>query len=178
MNNNPKKRILIVTGIFSPDIGGPATYARTLAQRLSKDCMVKIITYSSVRKHEQDKNYPFIIKRVWGKNLWFFKHALFGLKVFFASKNSDTVYSLSTLSGAIPSLVGAKFFKKRFYLRVAGDYAWQVAVEKNKTGLLIDDFQKAKKRGWIGTLSKLQAWACKSADKVIVPSEYLANMVA
>ena len=171
------KNILIVTGIFPPDIGGPASYVRILAQRLSKDYKVKVITYSSVRKHEQDKNYQFKVKRVWKKNFWFFKHASFGLKVFFTCKNSDIVYSLSTLSGAIPSLIGARFFKKKFYLRIAGDYAWQVAVEKNKTDLLIDDFQKAKKTGWIGFLHKVQVRACKSADEIIVPSKYLAGIV-
>ncbi len=171
------KKILIVTGIYPPDIGGPASYARTLAQRLSKDHKVKIITYSSVRKFEEDKNYPFTVNRVWKKNFWFLKHALFGTKVFFACKNSDIIYSLSTLSGAIPTLVGAMFFRKKFFIRVVGDYAWQVAVEKNKTGLLIDDFQKAKKTGWIGFLHKIQVRACKSADAVIVPSKYLAGVV-
>ncbi len=177
MKNNLKKRILIVTGIYPPDIGGPASYARTLAQRLSKDHEVKVITYSSVRKYDQDKNYQFSVKRVWKKNLWFLRHAIYALKVFFAGKNSDIIYSLSTLNGSVPSLIAAKFFKKKFYLRIAGDYAWQVAVEKNKTNLLIDDFQKAKKVGWIGFLHKLQVWVCKNAGGIIVPSQYLAGIV-
>ena len=171
--------ILIVTGIFTPDIGGPATYAETLAGALAKrGFKVKVITYSSVRKYLKDKDYVFKLVRVWKKNFWFFRHVIYAIKVFLACKNSDIIYSLSTLNGTIPSLAGARFFKKKFYLRIAGDYAWQVAVEKNKTSLLIDDFQKAKKGGWIGTLNKLQIRACKNADKVIVPSKYLADMVA
>ncbi len=177
MKNVLKKRILIVTGIYPPDIGGPASYARTLAQRLSTDYEVKIITYSSVRKYDQDKNYSFTIKRVWKKIPWFLRHTIYATNVFCACKSSDVVYSLSTLNGAIPSVMGARFFRKKFFLRIAGDYAWQVAAEKNKTGLLIDDFQKAKKTGWIGFLHKVQAWACKSADKIIVPSKYLAGIV-
>ncbi len=177
MKDNFNKRILIVTGIYPPDIGGPASYARTLAQRLSKDHEVRVVTYSSVRKYDQDKNYQFPVKRVWKKNLWFLRHAIYALKVFFAGKNSDIVYSLSTLNGSIPSLAAAKFFKKKFFVRIAGDYAWQVAVEKNKTGLLIDDFQKAKKTGWIGFLHKLQVRVCKKAGGIIVPSEYLAGII-
>ena len=126
-----KKKILIVTGIYPPDIGGPASYARTLAQRLSKDYEVRVITYSLVRKFEQDKNYSFAVERVWKKNFWFFRHAIYALKVFYACRNSDIIYSLSTLNGAIPSVVGAKLFKKKFFLRIAGDYAWQVAIEKS-----------------------------------------------
>ena len=177
MKNNLKKRILIVTGIYFPDIGGPASYARTLAQRLSKDYEVKIITYSSVRKCDQDKNDSFIVKRVWKKNFWFFRHVVYALKVFCACKNSDIVYSLSTLNGAIPASMGARVFKKKFYLRIAGDYAWQVAVEKNKTLLLIDDFQKSKRTGWVDFLHKSQVRACKSADEIVVPSKYLAGIV-
>ena len=171
------KSILIVTGIFSPDIGGPASYARTLAQKLSKDYKVKVVTYSSVRKHEQDKSYPFVVKRVWKKNIWVFRHVVYFLNIFYACKNADTIYSLSTLNGAIPSSMGARFFKKKFYLRIAGDYAWQVAVEKNKTDLLIDDFQKTKKTGWIKFLHKTQVRSCKNADEIIVPSKYLAGIV-
>lgn len=177
MDNTIKKRILIVTGIYPPDIGGPASYARTLAQRLSRDHEVVVITYSSVRKYDRDKNYQFSIKRVWKKNFWFLRHLIYALKVFFAGKNSDIIYSLSTLNGAIPSLAAAKFFKKKFFIRIAGDYAWQVAVEKNKTNLLIDDFQKAKKGGWIGFLHKLQVRVCKKASRIIVPSQYLAGIV-
>lgn len=172
------KNILIVTGIFPPDIGGPATYSETLAGALSgRGFKVKVITYSSVRKYLKDKDFSFKLVRVWRKNFWFFRHAIYAVKVFLSCKNSDIIYSLSTLNGTIPSLAGARFFKKKFYLRIAGDYAWQVAVEKNKTGLLIDDFQKSKKGGWIGILSKLQTWACKNADTIIVPSEYLAGIV-
>ena len=171
------KSILIVTGIFSPDIGGPASYARTLAQKLSKDYKVKVVTYSSVRKHEQDKSYPFVVKRVWKKNIWVFRHVVYFLNIFYACKNADTIYSLSTLNGSIPSSMGARFFKKKFYLRIAGDYAWQVAVEKNKTDLLIDDFQKTKKTGWIKFLHKTQVRSCKNADEIIVPSKYLAGIV-
>src|SRR3989338_519889 len=171
------QRVLIVTGIYPPDIGGPTSYARTLAQRLSKEHWIKIITYSSVRKYEQDKSYPFQVKRVWKKTPWFLRHAIYAMKVFCACKNSDTIYSLSTLNGAIPSLAGARFFKKKFFIRIAGDYAWQVAIEKNKSSLLIDDFQKSKKTGWIGFLHKIQVQVWKNADEIIVPSKYLAGIV-
>ena len=71
------KSILIVTGIFSPDIGGPASYARTLAQKnYQKIIRLKLLAYSSVRKHEQDKSYPFVVKG-FGKNIWVFRHVVY-----------------------------------------------------------------------------------------------------
>ncbi len=172
------KNILIVTGIFPPDIGGPATYAETLAGALAgRGFKVKVITYSSVRKYLNDKDSLFKLVRVWKKNFWFFRHAVYALKVFFSGKNNDIIYSLSTLNGGIPALISSKFFKKKFFIKIVGDYAWQVAVEKKKSGLLIDDFQKSKKAGWVAFLYRLQSFLCLKADKVIVPSEYLAGIV-
>src|SRR3989344_414648 len=171
------KRILIATGIFPPDIGGPASYARILAKNLSDKFQLKIITYSSVRKFAGDKELPVSVIRVWKKWPWFIRNAIFASKIFFLAKKFDIIFSLSTLNGSIPSLVGARIFKKKFYVRIVGDYAWQVAMEKNKTALLIDDFQKAKKTGWIGFLFWLQKFLCRKADKVIVPSEYIKNLV-
>lgn len=172
------KEILITTGIFPPDIGGPATYAETLAGALSKrDFKIKVITYSSVWAHTGDKSYPFKLTRVWKNNFWFFRHAIYAVKIFWAGRKADVIYSLSTLNGGIPSLVSAKVFKKKFYLKIVGDYAWQVAVEKKKNSLLIDDFQKSKKKGWVAFLYWLQSFLCRKAEKVIVPSEYLAGIV-
>ena len=68
------KKILITTGIFPPDIGGPATYAETLARALViRGFKVKVVTYSSVRKRPSDKDYSFKLVRVWKKNFWFFR---------------------------------------------------------------------------------------------------------
>ena len=47
MANNSKK-ILLATGIFPPDIGGPATYVENLAIELEKlGHKVRVVTYSS-----------------------------------------------------------------------------------------------------------------------------------
>ena len=172
-----KKRLLIATGIFEPDIGGPASYARFLADKLSVDLDVKVISYSSIRKYPKDKDFSFKVERVWKGIPWFIRHLAYFLKVFFVAKNSDIIYSLSIINGSIPSWLSAKLFKKKFYIRVAGDYAWQVAAEKGKTNLLIDDFQKADKPFWSGILYKLQASMAKKADLVIVPSDYLKQLV-
>lgn len=169
------KKILIVTGIFSPDIGGPATYADIISKTLTERKFdVKIITYSKAGKSKDEK---IKISRVSKRWPWFLRHIIYATKVFFAGRKFDVIYSLSTINGSIPSLISAKFFKKKFYMRIAGDYAWQVAMEKEKTDLAIDDFQEGKKRGWIKFLFSLQKFLCKKADLVIVPSEYLECIV-
>lgn len=176
-NSQHSHRILITTGIFPPDIGGPASYGKTLAHKLAKNFSVSLITYSSRSKFPEDKNQPFKISRVAKWMPKFMRHFVFLMKTFSASKNVDVVFSLNATSAGLPALWAAKFRKKKFFVKIVGDYAWETAVNKGKTFLLIDDFQKSKRHGRIATLHKTQVKVCKGADGVIMPSNYLANMV-
>ncbi len=171
------RRILIVTGIYPPDIGGPASYTAAIAQRFSSDVPVTVVTYSSAWNVPDDSRLSFRVIRIWRKWPWFFRHAFYGLNVFFQASKHDTLYALSMLNGGIVSLVSGWVWHKKVFVRVPGDYAWQIAVEKGKTGLLIDDFQKARHSGWIGFLAFLEKAICRRADGVIVPSQYLAALV-
>ncbi len=170
-------KILITTGIFPPDIGGPASYGKTLAQKLAENFSVSLITYSSKSKFPEDKNQPFKVVRIAKWIPKFLRHIVFFMKTLFAAKDVDVIFSLNAVSAGLPALWAAKIRKKKFFVKIVGDYAWETAVNSGKTFLLIDDFQKTKRRGWIGILHKLQTKVCKGADGVIVPSNYLASMV-
>ena len=176
-SQNSRLKILITTGIFPPDIGGPASYSRVVAKKLSEVFDITLITYSWAWKDSQDKDLPFKVVRVWKKIPKFLRHLFFLIKVFSEAKNSDLVFSMNAVSSGIPSLIASRILKKKFFLKIVGDYAWEIAVNKNKTSLMLDDFQKVKKRGWIAILDSFQTWVCKNAEAVIVPSEYLAKIV-
>ncbi len=170
-------KILITTGIFPPDIGGPASYGKTLAQKLAENSSVSLVTYSSRSKFPEDKTRSFKVVRIAKWIPKFLRHIVFFMKTLSAAKGADVIFSLNAISAGLPSLWAARIRKKKFFVKIVGDYAWETAVNKGKTFLLIDDFQKTKKHGWIGTLHKLQTKVCKNADGVIVPSHYLAEMV-
>jgi glycosyltransferase involved in cell wall biosynthesis len=171
------KKILLATGIFYPDIGGPASYGKLIGEELSKITKTELITYSSVKNHSDDQYLPFKVNRVWKKWPWFIRHLIYFLKIFSRAKHYDVLYALNTLNAGLSCYYAAQTFKKKFYVRIVGDYAWQVAQEKGKTDLGIDEFQKSEKRGKIKSLYELQRKVCKNADKVIVPSEYLKKIV-
>ena len=171
-----KNKILIVTGIFPPDIGGPASYAKAAWQKFSENFRISVVTYSTVRKSAEDKNLKFKVIRIWRKNFWLFRHLSYFFKVMSLASRNDVVFSLSTINGGITGLIAARFFKKKFFIRIVGDYAWQSAVLKKKTVLLIDDFQSSEKKGWIKILFWLQSLICRKADAVVVPSEYISRL--
>ncbi|MEK7507193.1 MAG: glycosyltransferase family 4 protein [Patescibacteria group bacterium] len=185
-----KQKILITTGIFPPDIGGPASYGQTLARYLARDKAVVLITYASVFKSADDKKEPFRIIRVWRRwpkplrqliYLWrvfwlarpnFAKQNLSGL-----ARQHDRILVLNPVGAGLAVVWAAKLFKKKFVVRISGDKAWETAVNSGRTSLLIDDFQKVKKTGVIGLLHKFQSWVCREADLVIAHSKYLAKLI-
>jgi len=173
-----KKHILITTGIFPPDIGGPASYCKLLGERLSKEFSINVITYSSVSKYSEDKSMPFHVVRVSRKIPKFLRHLVYFFKTLWLTKKADLVFSLNAISAGLPALLSAKIMRKKFAVKIVGDYAWEKAVNSNRTDLSIEKFQKAKKGFWIGLLYSLQSRVCKKADLVIVPSQYLADLVA
>ncbi|MCC6934553.1 MAG: glycosyltransferase family 4 protein, partial [Candidatus Yanofskybacteria bacterium] len=172
------RSILIATGIFAPDIGGPASYARALGARLSADgIQVTVLTYSSTLRHAGDADMPFSVRRVWRVIPWGLRHAIYAFRAYIAARSCDGVLLLNASSAGGVALWAARLARRRVIVRIAGDYAWEMAVQSGQTHLLIDDFQRAPKRGRVARLDRLQRRVCRSADAVLVPSKYLAGMV-
>jgi len=81
-------KILLVTGIYAPDIGGPASYVKALAKKLSTadTARVTVVTYSSVWSHPSDKEAKFRIIRIWKKWPWFLRHGLYAWRIFWEAR--------------------------------------------------------------------------------------------
>lgn len=171
-----KGRILIATGIYPPEIGGPASYGKALAERLAESHSVVLVTYSPVWSWPGDKTAKYKVVRVWSKNPKILKHLIYFFKTFVAVWKTDIVLALNAVSAGMPALISARLLGKRFFVKIVGDYAWEIAAGSGETALLINDFQKSKKHGRIKRLSRWQAWVCRKADKIIVPSEYLGAL--
>src|SRR3989338_9815454 len=103
-------KILITTGIFMPEIGGPASYAKTLANRL-KDSGVTVLTYSPVFSFKDDKNQPYKIVRVWSKWPKGLKHIIYLFKALSLAKKNDVVFALNAVSAGVPAMYAAKMAK-------------------------------------------------------------------
>mgnify|MGYP001583424763 CR=1 FL=1 len=172
------KRLLITTGIFAPDIGGPASYARSLATRLaSRGITVTIVTYSSVAHRADDKQLPFRVCRVWTKLPWGLRHTLFFFRVLMHARRAQVILTLNAVSAGVPSAWAARLTGKPLIVKIVGDYAWEIAVQTGRTFLMINEFQKSPKSGRIRRLDRLQRWVCHRAKRIIVPSKHLSDLV-
>lgn len=154
--------ILITTGIYPPDIGGPATYSKLLFDELPKRGVgVNVLSFGEVR------NLPKIIR-----------HIAFFFKIIFKSETFDTIFAQDTVSVGLPSLCAAKILGKRFFVRVPGDYAWEQASQRYGVKESIDDFQHKKYSSKIEILRNVQRFVVNNADKVITPSLYFKKLVS
>lgn len=167
-------KIVIASGIYPPDIGGPATYSQLIAREFSKKGIdVSVICYSD-KKQEDKENFKII--RILRKNklsrYWFYFWNLLKL-----AKDCDVIYAQGPLAAGLPAMWVSKIRKKKFVIKIVGDYAWEQGVNRFGVKELIEEFQNKKYNSKIERIRRIQKKVCKSAEKIIVPSEFLKKIV-
>lgn len=168
-------RILIVTGIFPPDAGGPATYVPEIADALSKRGYRIVVITLSDRFDHNDLNYSFRIERIRRQMFkpWRWLYTVF--RVIRWGRYSDLLF----VNGlAIEAALANVILRKPFVLKVVGDLAWEKATNSGWVKDNFEIFQEKKYATKVELLKTLRSWWTRRADKIIVPSRYLANRVA
>lgn len=155
-------KILVATGLYPPESGGPATYAKALFDVLPKQGIeVAALPFSRVRK------YPPIIRHV----VYFFLCLKF-------SKDASIIYAMDPVSVGLPACLASFVARKKFVLKVVGDYAWEQGMQRFGITELLDDFLKKE---WyplpVQILRSVEIFVAKRARKIVVPSEYLKKAV-
>jgi len=164
-------RILITTGIFEPEAGGPAAYAAGIASKLTEaGHEVKVLTYSDKPEFDFDKDYNFPLKRIVrkGKLSNYFRYFLAVRKEI---KNYDFVYSLDWLAAGLPVCLASRFAGKKYFLRVGGAYIWEKYLQEQRSPMTLKEFYKKGKYKEYSALYKLINIVFKNAEKVIFNSE-------
>jgi len=117
-------KILIATGIYPPDIGGPAQIARGVEDAWRKEGhTVQVFAFRFERK------LPSGIR-----HLYYFSRVLFSLR------GADFIYSPDTFSAALPALFAAKLARKKFIVRTGGDFLWEWYVERTGDLVRLSEF--------------------------------------
>jgi len=77
-------------------------------------------------------------------------------------------------------MLANKILRKRFLIRVAGDFAWEQGVQRFGVKDKLDDFS-TQKRGYgfvVDLLKKIQIKVVQSAELVVVPSQYFKGVIS
>jgi len=176
-------RILIVTGIYPPAIGGSATYSALLNRELPKRGFgVSVLTYGNPHLNPPPSKEGggvgggllYCVSNRWPKGL---RHLIYFLKLLFLGRKYDLILAADSSFGAATIAVfAARLIGKKVIVRVTGDYAWEQGMQRFGVKDLIDEFQNKKYGLSVQLLKKLQSYAVRKASVVIAPSEYLKKM--
>ncbi|HUK39906.1 MAG TPA: glycosyltransferase family 4 protein [Candidatus Acidoferrales bacterium] len=166
--------ILIVTGIFPPDIGGPATYVPAIGREFVKrGHKVSVVTLSDALGRD-DVGYPFAVVRL---RRGAFK-PLRVMRTIGALLRQGRKADVLFVNGLYLESVIANFvLGKPLVQKLVGDWAWERAVNKGWMRDNFEQFQTSRYSSKIEALKRLRKFWAKRADKVITPSRYLARWI-
>lgn len=169
-------KIIIATGIYPPDIGGPAIYSDAIAREFTKRGFeIKVICYSDL-KEADPKHFKAV--RILRKYPKFIRYFLYFWKLFWLARGSDIIYAQGPLNSGLPALLVSKILRKRFIVKLVGDYAWEQGMERFGVKDLIDDFQNKRYSWRVELIRKIQKIVSQKADIVITPSNYIKGIVS
>jgi glycosyltransferase involved in cell wall biosynthesis len=170
-------KLLICTGIYPPDIGGPATYTKLIQEELTaRGHEVSVLTYGESITNEKLRITN--ISRSLPMPLRYIKYFLSVLKL---GRKAEVMYVQDSVSAGLPATLANLFLRKKMILKVVGDYAWEQASQiKNLPMPKLDSFYPFEKKKYpckIKAFQKIQTWVAKLADKIITPSFYLKKIL-
>jgi glycosyltransferase involved in cell wall biosynthesis len=167
-------KLLLITGIFPPDPGGPALYVPNLATDLARRGHdVEVLCLSDSLDHD-DSAYPFRVYRIRRRTFYPWRLWLTTFLVWRLSRGKDLVY----INGlACEAMLGARLRRCRLVQKVVGDHAWERARGRGWFDGTLDDYQTASKGLRLRMLDLIRTLPLRSAKRVIVPSGYLKGIV-
>ncbi len=166
-------KTLLISGIYRPEVGGPATYIPALATCLqSGNHVVEVLTLKDSHSPATKDPWPLTyIRRDQRLSLRFFRTVVALIKIY---KKIDVVFA----NGLHQETAVALFFRKKWSVaKVVGDPVWERARNLNQTKLDIVNFNAKT----LPTKQKLQriflTWALNRFDVVTCPSRELSEII-
>jgi glycosyltransferase involved in cell wall biosynthesis len=165
-------RVVIVTGIFPPDIGGPATHASDLRDALlERGHQVVVLTLGEAADVTRE---PGLVRwpRSWP---WPRRHAAVVRWIVANRGRIDAIYA----TGMHPAAVaGARLAGLPSVVKIVGDPVWERGRRQGLTEAEFEAFQRARGAGLrVRLMAGLRDATLRSATAIVTPSEYLAHTV-
>lgn len=164
-------RIVFLTGIWPPDIGGPATHGPDFAVFLrDRGHAVRVVTMADgepavrpVPVEIVSRRWPFVIR-----------YPELTAKAARAGRNADVIYATATYAAAA---VASATARRPLVAKLVSDPAYERA---RRYGLYkgdLEGFESERGRG-ARALRTMRTAALRQARRIVVPSRYLAEIAA
>ncbi|MFA7216933.1 MAG: hypothetical protein WC095_03050 [Candidatus Paceibacterota bacterium] len=157
------KNIFIATGIYPPEIGGQAEYAKNLKEVWEKDGYTV-----SVGVFSKYSNIPSGIR-----------HIIYTFYILPEILRTDYIFVIDTFSAALPAIFLAWIFGKKTVLRTGGDFLWEAYIERTDEKVTLSDFYRTKTTNFNfkeRVLFNLIRWLFRHTDTIIWSTEWQKNI--
>jgi len=168
-------RVLLVTKVFPPAIGGPATFGARLGEELvQKGHTVKVVC--GTKDSDISNNYPFPVIRTGFSGNIIKRELSFRMHLIKSMMTSDIVYCMGLEHQTVWA---CRVTRKPFVLRIGGDSVWEGARNLGITNLEPEAFFKEtsqNERQEIQVPEQRRLVQLKSARVVVYVSNYLKQL--
>jgi len=169
-------RLLIVSPITKPEIGGPATYINGLIPRLSAKHQLSIITFT---KNPKLPKTNLIVSIPQHNHLFgsLFRQAHLFIQIINLARRSDLIYAQGPLVVGLASALVGKLLNKPVVLKFVGDISWEQARSDNCTKLPLEAFYLHSRSIKYHLLTFFSYFSLRLSSHVVCPSIYLADFL-
>ena len=168
-------KILLASGIFPPDIGGPAIHTEKLADYFAAlGWEVRVVTYTS---GVELRALPFAVRRIPRKAPKLLRLAFYFFYALKEAIGTDLIYAHDPTAAGYPALLVARLLGKKLVVRIGGDALWERVLEKGERFVALKEYYES---GFYKTdqsrLRRTVAKVLRRADAVVAPTELLKNL--
>ena len=139
-------RILITTGIFPPDIGGPATYVPTIAKALAeRGHQVTVLTTSEPENLQRDDSiYPFLVFRINRRQKIWLRSLKCIAEILRLGRTANVIYANGIY---FETAIANKFLRKPLVMKIVGDKHGNAVSEEVGRRTILKTSNNAVNRG-------------------------------
>ena len=172
----PVLQLILLTPLFPPDIGGPATYVESVAHSFKEETELSIIGFcegkaAPIPGVKIKLVNPYELSFL-GRQRWLWKTLQKTLKP------QTFLYIQGPLVVGLVGVLFARWHRIPHALKFVGDLAWENASRYGKTHLNLEDWLKSRHKGFRPHLLYLiQKWNLHAAARILVPSQFLKDVL-
>jgi glycosyltransferase involved in cell wall biosynthesis len=161
-------RVVVVTGIWPPDPGGPASHAPAVADFLAeRGHGVEVVT--TAEDEPARRAYPVL----WASRRSPLRHVRVALLVRGAARRAEVVYATSMIRRAA---IGSRLARRPLVVKLVSDEVFERAAREGRFAGTLDEFQREEGDARTRLLRATRNRALRAARHVFCPSAYLREV--